>query len=85
MTKSSETDCIVSVFDESINFKGGDTFSSFKNNKTELESLIDILKRGIAKKEPGIKYIKYPNLLIDALEELNGLIGLHHPNTIQLT
>ena len=43
---------------------------------SELESLIHILKRGIKKNEPGIQVIKYPNLLVDALEELNNLVGM---------
>ena len=46
------------------------------SNKSELEKLIDILKKGIKKNEPGIKYIKYPSLLVNALEELNSLIGM---------
>ena len=46
------------------------------SNKSELEKLIDILKKGIKKNEPGIKYIKYPSLLVNALEELNHLIGM---------
>lgn len=53
------------------NFIGGNT-TSF----TELENLIRILKKGIEKKEPGIKYIKYPVLLVEALEELNSMIGM---------
>src|SRR5581483_8346555 len=47
------------------------------NNKSELEKLIYILKQGIIKNEPGIKYIKYPNLLVEALEKLNTTIGMH--------
>ena len=65
------------------NFKfTGSSNSSCSNTekqyaKTELEKLIRIIKNGIRKKEPGIKYIKYPELLVTALEELNSMIGLH--------
>jgi len=69
-----------SVNEKRTNFKTGvsglGTLSDFEN-KTELEKLILILKKGIKDKEPGIKYIKYPDLLVTALEELNGMIGLH--------
>jgi len=51
--------------------------SSFETNTTELDKLIYILKKGIKEDEPGIKYIKYPELLVKALEELNGMVGLH--------
>jgi hypothetical protein len=63
--------------DTSTNFVGGvSNTSSFPSTKTELEKLIEILKTGIKKKEPGVKYIKYPTLLVLALEELNSLIGM---------
>ena len=48
-----------------------------ETNKSELDKLIIILKKGIQKQEPAIKYIKYPELLITALEDLNGMIGLY--------
>lgn len=54
------------------NFVGGDSSSSL----TELQNLIRLLKRGIQKGEPGIKYIKYPNLLVEALEDLDRMIGM---------
>ena len=50
--------------------------TSSRLHQNELESLIDILKKGIKNGENAIKYIKYPNLLVDALTELNGLVGL---------
>lgn len=63
------------------NFVGGisnvtSEISSPISSKTELERLIEILKTGIKKKEPGVKFIKYPTLLVLALEELNSLIGM---------
>jgi DNA polymerase III delta prime subunit len=72
-----------SLDDNESNFKinNSETFSNKtdKNemtNKTELEKLIYILEKGIKNKEPGIKYIKYPELLVIALKELNELVGL---------
>ena len=63
---------------ENTNFKGGcSDCSSFDTNSTELDKLIYILKKGIKENEPGIKVIKYPDLLVKALEELNGMVGLH--------
>lgn len=47
------------------------------SNKSELEKLIAILKKGIKNNEPGIKFIKYPDLLVASLEDLNNMIGLH--------
>jgi hypothetical protein len=62
----------------SSNNSSNENSSKFSNkNLTELESLIQILKKGIKNKEPGIKYIKYPNLLVDALNELNNLVGMN--------
>ena len=61
---------------EADNFKGGDT-SSIDESLSELEKLIYILKKGIKNNEPGIKVIKFPNLLVTALEELNSIIGMH--------
>ena len=87
----SSSDCIVTEYteentfkdsleDESVeskeNFKIGKT-DTFDDSKSELEKLIIILKKGIKHDEPGIKYIKYPNLLVSALEELNKMIGMH--------
>ena len=73
------TDCLVSEYTEDTseneNFKAGET-SENTISRTELESLIEILKKGIKKNEPAIKFIKYPDLLVSALEELNGLVGL---------
>ena len=63
---------------ETSNFKAGcSDCSSFDNNSSELDKLIYILKKGIKEEEPGIKVIKYPDLLVKALEELNGMVGLH--------
>ena len=75
------SECIVTEYTEEI---GGSTNLSstsgenFKTPgpKTELEKLIFVLKKGIKDKEPGLKYIKYPELLVVALEDLNGMIGL---------
>lgn len=44
---------------------------------TELDNIIRILKKGIKKDEPGIKAIKYPNLLVDALTEMNNMVGMY--------
>jgi hypothetical protein len=87
------TDCIVTEYNDSDtikdsledfeNFKYGKTQSTdassetFTDSMTELEKLISILKKGIKKNEPGIKVIKYPNLLVSALEELNQMIGMY--------
>ena len=76
------SECIVTEYTEEI---GGSTNLSstsgenFKTPgpKTELEKLIFVLKKGIKDKEPGLKYIKYPELLVVALEDLNGMIGIH--------
>jgi len=82
----SSSDCVVTEYDDSsikdslegINFRGGETTeSSLDESLTELEKLIYILKKGIKKGEPGIKVIKYPELLVTALEELNELVGLN--------
>lgn len=65
------------------NFKYGKSQSTdtttdiFNDSMSELEKLIIILKKGIKKNEPGIKVIKYPQLLVSALEELNKIIGMH--------
>lgn len=62
------------------NFIGGISTTDISNNdlpQTELEKLIEILKKGVKNNEIGLKYIKYPNLLILGLEELNSLIGMH--------
>ena len=79
---TNDTEVTTEVTNDTKNFVGGiststdvSTLSSLP--KTELENLIEILKRGIKKGEVGIKYIKYPNLLVLALEELNSLIGMH--------
>ncbi len=83
------SDCVVTEYEddssfsfkdslEGVNFKGGETTeSSIDESLTELEKLIYILKKGIKKDEPGIKVIKYPELLVTALEDLNELVGLH--------
>lgn len=83
------SDCVVTEYEddssfsfkdslEGVNFKGGETTeSSIDESLTELEKLIYILKKGIKKDEPGIKVIKYPELLVTALEELNEVIGMH--------
>ena len=76
------SECIVTEYTEEI---GGSTNLSsasgenFKTPgpKTELEKLIFVLKKGIKDKEPGSKYIKYPELLVVALEDLNSMIGMH--------
>jgi hypothetical protein len=62
---------------EHSNFKDTSNVSNDMLNKSELEKLIIILKKGIKDNEPGIKYIKYPDLLVKALEDLNSMIGLH--------
>ncbi len=72
------SECIVTEYTE----EGEGEITSNENfktpeSKTELENLISVLKKGIKDKEPGIKYIKYPELLVTALEDLNGMIGLH--------
>ncbi len=72
------SECIVTEYTE----EGEAEITSNENfktpeSKTELENLISVLKKGIRNKEPGIKYIKYPELLVVALEELNEMIGLH--------
>jgi len=51
--------------------------SSDNDNGSELDKLIKILKKGIINKEPAVQYIKYPELLVIALEDLNNMIGLH--------
>ena len=72
------SECIVTEYTEETPYSTSqDNFQIPKNNETELEKLIAVLKKGIKDKEPGIKYIKYPELLVVALEELNGMIGLH--------
>lgn len=80
----SSSDCIVTELD--TNFIGGESSSNIKDEKAEsdqtdekdeLQKLIFILKNGIKNNEPGIKYIKYPDLLVDALEKLNATIGMH--------
>ena len=83
------SDCVVTEYEddssfsfkdslEGVNFKGGETTeSSIDESLTELEKLIYILKKGIKKDEPGIKVIKYPELLVTALEELSEVIGMH--------
>ena len=52
-------------------------YGNTSDTVTELDHLIRILKKGIKKGEPGIKAIKYPNLLVDALEEMNNMVGMH--------
>ncbi len=52
------------------------TSNSNNSNKTELEKLIEIIKKGVKNKEPGLKYIRHPELLISSLESLNNMIGL---------
>ena len=42
----------------------------------QLTSLIDILKHRIATNDPMLNSVKYPNLLVLSLEELNNLIGM---------
>jgi hypothetical protein len=74
------SECIVTEYTEEV--ENISTFTSEENfktpgPKTELEKLIFVLKKGIKDKEPGIKYIKYPELLVVALEDLNGMIGMH--------
>lgn len=49
---------------------------SINNSNSELKNLINIIKRGIRKNEPGIKVIKYPDLLVSSLEELDEMVGL---------
>ena len=72
------SECIVTEYTEETPYSTSqDNFQIPKNNETELEKLIGVLKKGIKNKEPGIKYIKYPELLVVALEELNEMIGLH--------
>jgi len=89
----SSSDCIVTELSEDFkdsledytdyetsegNFKGGcSDCSSFDTNSTELDKLIYILKKGIKEDEPGIKVIRYPDLLVKGLEELNNMVGLH--------
>lgn len=51
-------------------------FETGYTNKTELEKLIEIIKKGIRDKEEGIKVIRYPELLVQSLQELNDMIGL---------
>lgn len=45
------------------------------DKKTELEKLIQRLQKGIVRSASYIKTIKYPQLLINGLQELNDLIG----------
>lgn len=45
-------------------------------NVGELESLIHVLKDKIMRGDPQIRTIKYPNLLMSSLVELNGLVGM---------
>ncbi len=54
-----------------------DSTSECIEKVTELDNLITILKKGIKKDEPGIKAIKYPNLLVDALGEMNNMVGMY--------
>lgn len=49
---------------------------NMKTNITELEKLIDVVKKSIKNKEPGLKYIRHPELLVSALQNLNDMIGL---------
>lgn len=42
----------------------------------ELESLIQILRYKITRRDPSIRSIKYPNLLVSSLIELNYLVGM---------
>jgi len=77
-TQSKDSVLKDSLEDDDVNFKIGESNnSSEKSEKTELEKLINIIKKGIKYKEVGIKVIKYPNLLVSALEELNNMIGMH--------
>ena len=76
------SECIVTEYTEEVDVSTNLTSTSGENfktpdPKTELEKLIFVLKKGIKDKEPGIKYIKYPELLVVALEDLNGMIGMH--------
>ena len=77
------SECIVTEYTEEVDVTTNLTSTSGENfktpgPKTELEKLIFVLKKGIKDKEPGIKYIKYPELLVVALEDLNSMIGLHN-------
>ena len=76
------SECIVTEYTEemggstNLSSTSGENFKT-PGPKTELEKLIFVLKKGIKDKEPGLKYIKYPELLVVALEDLNGMIGMH--------
>ena len=84
-TDDSRKDSLEDFNDDKTDKTDDSRYSNFKDtsvsndmaNKSELEKLIIILKKGIKDNEPGIKYIKYPDLLVTALEDLNGMIGLH--------
>lgn len=79
-----DTDCqVTSYSDEYINTSNQSTRNSSMHSNTyrsdetnELEKLIRIVKKGIRDDEPGIKYIEHPQLLVNALEELNSMIGM---------
>ena len=68
---------------EGNNFVPGEGENSMNTNldetnseNSELKNLINIIKRGIRKNEPGIKVIKYPELLLSSLQEMDNMIGL---------
>ena len=83
------SECIVTEYTESTDYNSSnirdsldDDTSNFKtgnssDNDSELDKLIKILKKGIKSNEHGIQYIKYPELLVTALEDLNNMIGMH--------
>ena len=52
------------------------TDSVYGHPRSELEKLINLVRKGIRDDEPGIKSIKHPQLLLEALEELNSLVGM---------
>jgi len=69
----------VNTFSETDN---NDTYSNMYSNNSnysmtnELDSLIQILHHKIETKDSSIKCVKYPNLLMASLIELNQLVGM---------
>jgi len=56
-----------------------DLYSSDCSGESEyqLSTLIEVLKDRIATNDPMLDSVKYPNLLVSTLEELNNLIGMN--------
>lgn len=77
-TLNTSNTCNTSDTSDTTNYSNLDSENTSSNYEplSELENLIIILKKGIKKNEPGIQVIKYPNMLVDVLEELNNMIGM---------